>query len=378
MADFRVISEMERFLELYAEKISLIQTNLLDLLSSLVRHQNKRSADGRPAPTGPAVKREYSDNVMIGKSYFQKIEAFVAKTGKNVAQLNQLVDKTLAEREQVAQKLNQCLKREAQYRKQLEEMRRLYQIVKDKLEQKEIVEEMFGSSVTTNGQRYSQLNDYFKNSLALILNSMTNTRNVQSITENQEVFNAYMSALLNVVQKYIADHFEEELDAEPNPYEPELIETICSICVNIFLYSEFLCQDINVWIQSLCTLVLIDKRYLKIVIMALHNLCFNCDGHEEMAKQKGVVALMAKVLIDPEYKYDFKLKTSAVKAITRMLQMTRGKGIDLLLYNEFIEKVPIDHMQQMASRESHVQLKKVLMVLNGCLSQLEKDNLIED
>ena len=367
MAD---IKDMDSFFELCDDKTNQIQTSLLDMMSTLIRYNKKRTVDGQRVNT--------EDKVIVGKIYLERIEAFVAKTAKNVSQLTTLVDKTLSDKEQMTQQLNQCLKREVQYKKTLEEVRRQYQIVKEKLQQKEIIEEMFGSTNgQTSGQRYCQLNDYFKNSLALVLHSTTNGRNVQSITENQEIFNTYMSSLLNVVQKYIEDQLADELDADPNPYEPTLIETICGICVNVFLYSEFLCQDINIWIQSLTSLQVIDKRFLKNVIMALHNICFNSDGHEEVAKQKGVVEMMAKVVVDPDFKYDFKIKTYAVKAIARMLQMSRGKGIDILLYNEFIDVMPVDRFNQMAYNELNIGLRKAMLALKSSLSQIDIDTNIE-
>ena len=342
---------MDPILQMFAFKTTQIQNNLLDLMSTLVEYE-KSSTNGHQLDT------TFDNKVLVNKTVFHTIQDFLPKVTKNLKTLSEIIDKNVAENERLTQELSVQRKRNSNSERQLQEVRKLYRELKDEIEWEMTCNQVFHSDLKQNcaqNKNSIESNDNLKTCLNLILNSSHNQRTVQSFMENQEVFREFMATIHSI--------FEAQIKAHPSDsFDPNLFETICGICVNVFQSNDYSGEDIPQWIDSL-TAIQTDKRLLKSSINALHFICFAPNGTEELQKKSGIITLLAKCLIDSELKHEFKLKTNVVKMIRRMIDNSKDTEIGIKLFNEFIVLIPIQKLREMIDKEQYIQLKKAMSLL---------------
>lgn len=366
---------MDQIFQLFLLKTSEVQQNLLDLMSTIIDYEKSLESG--------LQKASIPDNkVLINKTVFQTIREFLPKVTQNMNHLSQIIDKNFAQNERLNEQLIRYKKREITSNRQLQEVRSLYRNLKEEMDWKEICEQESIDSGVDNSREIEELNQlshYLKTSLDLIMSSSHNQRTVTSFMENEEVFKDFMSNIRNIFNDYI----NELMNSCPNTetrIDHKLIETIYGICVNVFQCNDYSGEDIPQWIDSFVTLQALDKRFFKVTITALHNICFSPNGTEELQKKSGIIELLAKCLTDEELKHEYKVKINAVKVIRILIETSKDTKLQFNtnLYKDFIRAIRLDNFRQMVINEKYLTLGKamslLLKTLNDCSTHCDTED----
>ena len=383
-----------------------IQNNLLDLMSNMIEYENRLRSGHQFG--GHQLDPNYGNKVLVNKTVFETIKQFLPKIDKNVAILSEMIDKTVAQNETLTQELTQCRRRESLYERQLQEVRNLYHNLKDEMDWNEVcLQTELEAKVQTQRQdnclksanpELMKTREYLKTSLALIWSSGQNQRTVLSFMENEDLFREFMATIRAIFEEQItalrdyhsangsanssanglanssandwangsANSSADSLDIS---FDPNLIETISGISVNVFQCNDYSGEDIPEWIDCFTAVQALDKRFVKSSVNALHYICFAPNGTEELQKKPGIVPLLANCLTDAELKHEFRLKTNAVKVIRRLIESSKDTEIGVKLCAQFVDVIAMDRFRQMVAKEVYIQLKKGMAGLLTTLSQ---------